>query len=330
MTEELDTSWFDLMYYNKLNDLNLYEWTEQIAIRNSILEDIEVLDEILQDTNILNTMSINGEIRNIVDTLKFDTESMSQRLMTNPIFAEWAPFKLKYMSKNDEFKHAIDHLKFDLGSLGRRMMTRPDLVFWPKLEESQVKYEFPCNTISVYGTPASAYWEITQQDKLSDIWELFNPERISDEITDDQLKLARTPINLVYRDRDISTLPTSPTHVTVELAATDKQIMDDFRKWLTEYRKIINHEIIKNSFTQSDFDYWIRYCIIPYIDLTLIAKYKGKKLTQNKLARLIFPNEYDIDIVGRIRQVTKPIAERLLKKNTCLALRAQILHENKG
>jgi hypothetical protein len=118
--------------------------------------------------------------------------------------------------------------------------------------------------------------------------------------------------------------------VNVDLSATDEQIRKDFDDWLAGWR---NHsdvsflKIQKKLFTQADFDYWVEYGVIPYLDLVFVARVEGKKITQNQLARLIFPHEYDVDPVERIRKVTKPTAERLINNEVYRTLFTQSLSE---
>jgi hypothetical protein len=79
-------------------------------------------------------------------------------------------------------------------------------------------------------------------------------------------------------------------HVVINLSASDEQFKNDFSHWLTHYWQAINDQHQKMLFTQADFDYWIEYGVIPYLDLVLIAKIEDKKITQNKMAQLVFPN----------------------------------------
>jgi hypothetical protein len=42
---------------------------------------------------------------------------------------------------------------------------------------------------------------------------------------------------------------------------------------------------------------------------------------------MIFPDEYDVDIVERLRKVTKPTAEWLIKSNIYQTLATQLTYE---
>ncbi|WP_027157897.1 DUF6387 family protein [Methylobacter luteus] len=116
-------------------------------------------------------------------------------------------------------------------------------------------------------------------------------------------------------------------YVAIDLYATDEQIKEDFNHWLTNYRKEVKHQSPEKLFKQADFDYWIKFSIIPYLDLMFISRLEGKKITQNKMAGLIFPEEYNVDRVERLRKVTKPEADHLIKNKIYEALSAQSLFE---
>ena len=119
----------------------------------------------------------------------------------------------------------------------------------------------------------------------------------------------------------------SEAHVVIDICATDEQIKNEFTHWLAHYRKSVDSQQENKLYTQTDLDYWDKYAVIPYIDLVFMAKISGKKITHNKLARLIFPNEYDVDIVDRLRKVTKPAAEELLKNKIHKTLSRQLAYQ---
>lgn len=111
------------------------------------------------------------------------------------------------------------------------------------------------------------------------------------------------------------------TNVTIDLTATDEQILSDFQHWLTEYRKATGYQSNKTNFTDKDLADWRKYQVLPYIDLTLSRDIEGKRMTQTKIASLIF-NGID-DPVGALR-TTKKKAEWLLKCETLATIEAQL------
>ncbi|WP_340122233.1 DUF6387 family protein [Methylobacter svalbardensis] len=158
-------------------------------------------------------------------------------------------------------------------------------------------------------------WDMAQDERLIHI----QPDRCKDEFVE----------TIAFESYGIDNWERK-TRVTINLSATDEQIKNDFNRWLIDCRQVTGIESQKKLFTQDDFDYWIRYGVIPYLDLLLIAKIERKKITQNKLAKLIFPDEYNVDIVGRLRQVTKPEAERLISQEIHRALQSQLDYEKIG
>jgi len=123
--------------------------------------------------------------------------------------------------------------------------------------------------------------------------------------------------------------PYSRAMLTVDLVATDEQLIKDFREWLKTIRAISKNKVREKKFKPNDLKKWVNYQILPYLDLTLIADAEEIILTQNMLGRMLFPNEYNVDLTERIRKIVKPLAEWLLDSNTLEALHIQSRAERK-
>lgn len=111
--------------------------------------------------------------------------------------------------------------------------------------------------------------------------------------------------------------------LTIDVGATDEQLINDFSQWLKNHRTITKYKVREKRFTSKDFEKWISNKVLPYLDLTLIANAEDKQLTQNTVGRLLFPNEYDVDLTERIRRSVKPLAELLIDNKTLEALNYQ-------
>ncbi|MFI3157510.1 MAG: DUF6387 family protein [Methylococcaceae bacterium] len=186
------------------------------------------------------------------------------------------------------------------------------------------------STASVDSLTSCDLWSIAKDDDLSHVWDAclcVVADNYEGDHNNELSKIANTPIDFHIK-KNFSSLADSLAHVAINLAATDEQIKNDFTHWLTHYRKAVDIQPQKKLFNQVDFDYWVKFGVVPYLDLTLIAKIEGKKITQNKLAQLIFPDEIDVDIVERLRKVTKPTAEMIIKSETYKTLSAQLVFEN--
>lgn len=114
-------------------------------------------------------------------------------------------------------------------------------------------------------------------------------------------------------------------HVTVDLNAPDEQIEIDFSNWLMQYRNHTSHYVPNKKaheviFTQKVFDTWISNQLIPYLDIVLIAKIEGKKVSQADIGELIFPDKGHTEIDHKISLDIKPPAEALLTKENLSSL----------
>jgi hypothetical protein len=192
---------------------------------------------------------------------------------------------------------------------------------WDCYEEHR---SHPFNTVSVKSMSAVNAWYGGNDDRLSDIWRCCELDNKFD-ITEEEQELISKPLDIFYKERGIDIHDYGHFHsVEVSLLATDEQIMSDFHYWLTGYRKAISYESHKKNFTDKDLSEWIEYRVLPYIDLMLIAKLEGKSITQAKAARLIFPDEHDIDITERLRRTTKVKADWLFKDSIIYAIGLQV------
>jgi len=114
-------------------------------------------------------------------------------------------------------------------------------------------------------------------------------------------------------------------NVIIDLTATDEQIKRDFNHWLVTYREKLDGLEIKKNFTKQDYSNWIKWRLIPYLDLKLISMYENTPLTLVDIASKIYCDEFDVDIVERVRRTTKPKAEWLISGTTELAMEAQLI-----
>lgn len=202
----------------------------------------------------------------------------------------------------------------------------PNNIVDENLEEflSSVVACLKVNDTCLIGEPPKMFRSSVNDLTLFEVWMMskdermirIQPDRCKEEVSKE---IAFQPIGLNPGDHWAS--------ISINLYATDEQIKEDFNQWLIHARKATNNQRQKKLFTQADFDYWIEYGVIPYLDLMLIARIEGKKITQNKLARLIFPDEYDVDVAERLRKVTKPTAQELLSNEVHQTLLAQFSSE---
>lgn len=100
----------------------------------------------------------------------------------------------------------------------------------------------------------------------------------------------------------------------INLSYSDEAIIDALKKELVRHRlsragdngKSYSNSYIQNLITDN---------VIPYIDLLLWQKITKNYLTDAQISHLIFPDEYDIDRVNKIRKTVKVKALELLSPN---------------
>lgn len=76
-------------------------------------------------------------------------------------------------------------------------------------------------------------------------------------------------------------------HVMVNLRATDKQIRDDFTKWLTAWRGS-TPKVTQGDY-QNKITNWAQARLLPYIDLDLFSRITGRPIRTARENEMLFP-----------------------------------------
>lgn len=74
----------------------------------------------------------------------------------------------------------------------------------------------------------------------------------------------------------------------IDLQASDKQIIDDFKQLLSSYRK--RTSFAPPTITEAKLKQWFRNRVLPYTDLKLWAQWTNTKLKNRDLVELLFPD----------------------------------------
>ena len=118
----------------------------------------------------------------------------------------------------------------------------------------------------------------------------------------------------VFRDR------VGKVFARINIMAPEAVILDDFKKFIQEYKQSLGIEGIADKYDESDCRKWHELKILPYLDLLSWLMNTGQKMTNSKIGNILFPDEFDIDLSERIRKVTKPLAKNLVTHQTINAL----------
>lgn len=102
--------------------------------------------------------------------------------------------------------------------------------------------------------------------------------------------------------------------ISIDTHFSDEAIFKQFKEILSSYRKKRreNGKIISESEIKS----LIEYKVIPYIDLMLWGMITGKKIRDQEIADVLFPDEYDISRIDTVRQTVKKRALKLLSPSS--------------
>jgi hypothetical protein len=101
--------------------------------------------------------------------------------------------------------------------------------------------------------------------------------------------------------------------ITVDLRASDEDLILEFKNWLYEKRKSQKDIGFREKmFGEKEFSDWIKNRILPYLDLTIIAKAKGIKITNALMGNLLFPDDIEVDVAEKVRKTVKPMAKKVM------------------
>lgn len=82
-------------------------------------------------------------------------------------------------------------------------------------------------------------------------------------------------------------------HVMVNLRATDKQIRDDFAKWLSTWRGATPK--VTHGDYQNKISHWAQARLLPYIDLDLFSRVTGRLIPLARKLEMLFPEHTEIE-----------------------------------
>ncbi len=205
--------------------------------------------------------------------------------------------------------------------------------------------KYPFNTNSVKSIPAKDIWFHTSvsNSPLNEVWRYCEKDRFKKSLTKEQNDLIEMPLNLLFRQM----LPRAfffnangcDNYVSVDLTATDEQIMNDFKIWLTEYRKFADYPALQKKDStkplkeigEKEFKQWRENRILPYLDLTIIEKCENKTLRKETLFKLIFPDDKScLNPEEKLKKTVKPLANWFLSSETISAIKFQLAKEKES
>jgi len=112
--------------------------------------------------------------------------------------------------------------------------------------------------------------------------------------------------------------------INVDLNAPDKLLVDEFKKWLHLTRDDLGIKPPKTSaYTQQDYDAWYSKKLIPYLLLYTWHQTLNIKVAFHEYGKILFPDEFNVDLSEKIRKTIHPQALDLLSTATIYSLEVQ-------
>jgi hypothetical protein len=352
---KLDTKWFNLKNYEALKSMPIEDWQKILgeryefcrhvkSCRAGVYENIykqgayfrcDFLDSLVPPEELL--MKISNLLRQGVIT-NFGLGSFpSQRTLNNTIASVSSVNNLTVqdvveMSKDTRLQY-MNVTPNEKATLQEKQKHPEEMLEEPFEEEPDEKIIFEF-----------FFDEVKPGEKQENVQKML--ENPFEAVLDNKMKLELiyTEVTPQQKQKNWQEMLAKPFEkglngtatIKINLYATDEKLRNDFDQWLKDIRKSTGYEdnIPKNVskkklskkklYTQEDFDHWIKFGVIPYLDLMLVADIEYKVITQEELAPLIFPYESALDTYTRIGQITKPTADQLINNRMYKTLLAQL------
>ncbi len=115
--------------------------------------------------------------------------------------------------------------------------------------------------------------------------------------------------------------------VIVDLNFPDKILIENFKQYLAARRAESKTEHLSKPNRQQDYYDWVRFGVLPYLDLKMWELETGKKIPLRVIADAIYPMGEGGE--ETVRKTTAPLANSLIHNNSLRILIAQVADDIK-
>ncbi|MFT3742073.1 MAG: DUF6387 family protein [Gammaproteobacteria bacterium] len=278
--------WFQLDKYKVAKKLNAAGWYEQFAIRGKLMEWFNTeVEPKFQD--MLKTELADSLIL-IRETPIFDIHGAGKGKLSGILFFADA----EYICKNHNNIPAVHPMTLEQFNLVRGGID-PKKLEYAKLWSKQFEAE---------------------EIDFSRVYK-YEPW-IRQSLTHSAIDEAKDENGFGFRGID---------PVVVDLNFPDKILIESFKQYLAARRAESKTQYLSKPFRQQEFYDWIRFGVLPYLDLKLWELDTGNKIPLRVIADAIYP-------VGEggeetVRKTTAPLANTLIHNNNLRMLIAQVAAE---
>lgn len=313
-TKDFDGSWFKLEKYDGLKELDLLGWYQQIIAREWLLSVKPRTDRSKKqfDASRLEFLKQIKEINPIFES-GYDFQKVNPRLYLRKIgdTNRWI----------SGYKYSFNTATVQSTTLGRirKLGTKKEFDEIWKLCDDLYLSAGDSNIPQLVEEPYDLinlkydYFQI-ESIKYNQYLDNEFVESLESMSKDDKIE-ADMVLNETYQNKFHKLY----ANITVDLNASNEQIIIDFTHWLRSYKKAIGYKTQKTTFTTDNFKNWITDKLLPFIDLHLIAKLENTELTLAESQRLLkVPNE------NKVQRTVRDNAGILMSIATVRAMEAEL------
>jgi Family of unknown function (DUF6387) len=311
--------WFDFDSYKKCEKFNTYDWYEALQKRKELEDLLENSDYEFEYTVSGSSLLKEGEkiveqeIRPTVTVTIKMPELFWQRLKSAMEHERedysWVKMPSEYRGNyfNRVFRKFCESTDSEHGNLFNRCVT-------------------PLSGVSILDY-SDYYSSLSEFDGYKR--DLTPNEYAKDEYTEEEEKAILKELDLTFKPLELIAIQSgepSPETILAEidLSCPETILVEQFREFIREYKSILEASAVNKVITPAKIGSWIEFKVLLYIDLTLIAKFYGKKITDKVMGETIFPEEYEVDPTDRVKDTVRPRAEEFMSSETINALRHQV------
>ena len=200
---------------------------------------------------------------------------------------------------------------------------------YTRISKNHEHWEMNCRTVSPVSVGSIGYsWdEISKNKKFSAFAEnLVDGRPLKSKAEREKFNEAEQTVYDFMHDlsgQDFINYTGCYAHILIELDAPEEVLVEHFKKTIRDYKRILNLPSSPKKITKNDLRNWAEKKILLYIDLMLLAKYHKKRISQQTMGVILFPDDYYVSLDDRVRKTIKPLADKLLSEDFIAALTAQ-------
>jgi len=124
-------------------------------------------------------------------------------------------------------------------------------------------------------------------------------------------------------DNSNSQLIPSRQLLTVDVNATDSQLLNQFQYWLHHKRQELQR-LGAETPQESRFHRWVKYRVLTYLDILIVMGFHRLKATDNQVGNFLYQDDEVIDTTERVRKSLKKHAHEAISLSNFQALAADI------